>query len=185
MSSGNVYAGETRTPNSILAPAESGGGGGNVIAKWDRADLPSSDPALFTVHKTSPAISVDATNTTFYLHGVMPEDYAGEALELDLWVRCNTTNASHETDLSVTMEAMAHGEDDSGDSFNSTADTGTVTYTTTAYTLRLLTIALTNCLIEEEPAADQEFRLKVVCTAHDPGTSNRALITFARLRKVV
>lgn len=165
-------------PNSVEA------GGGNIIAQWDRGDLAATGPVLLTLHKTSQAMGGNATNATFYLHGVMPDDYNGEALELDLWVRCNTTDNTDTTVFSLTMECMAHGEDDSGDSFNATADTGTVTYTTTAYTLRKLTVALANCVSEEAPAADDEFRIKGTITTHDPGTSLPALITMARLRKV-
>lgn len=102
-----------------------------------------------------------STSESIILEGVVPAGYTGTGtLKLDLIGCANTTTAADDARIDVVTEFRTPGAAEAlnADNFDATADSGTFTFSTTAYSAQLLTITLTPATT---PAAGDRFRIKV------------------------
>lgn len=138
----------------------------NFTIQWQggKVDRPSSSFAQqyevpTTLHPCdafSPSVdeSVD-------LRGILPPEYTGSGtLKLTIKACANTTTAADDARIDVATEFKTPGAAEAMNSaaLDATPDSGTFTFSTTAYSLRDLTITLTPATT---PAAGDEFRIRV------------------------
>lgn len=113
-----------------------------------------------------PCIDLDAdTDEYFVLSGKVPDEYAGGALSLLLDACGNTTTAADDARIDVVTEFRTQGAAEAlnADNFDGTPDSGTFTFSTTAYSYQRLIIALTPATT---PVAGDRFRIKVTRDAN-------------------
>lgn len=111
-----------------------------------------------------PCIAFDpSTPQHIFLIGVIPDEHTGSGtLKLDIHGCANTTTAADDARLDVTTEFRTHdaGTPESLNVANldGTADSGTMTFSTTAYSGHVITITLTPATT---PAVGDDYRIKV------------------------
>lgn len=91
----------------------------------------------------------------------VPAEHTGSGtLKIDILVCANTTTAADDARIDVVTEFKTPGAGEAMNSaaFDGTADSGTVTFSTTAYSLQLLTITLTPATT---PAAGDKARIQI------------------------
>ncbi len=146
----------------------------NFSIQWQggKADRPSSnyaqqDEVPTTLHPCD-AFS-PSSDESVILSGVLPAEYTGSGtLKLDIFACANTTTAADDARLDVATEFKTQG---AGEAMNSsgidgTPDSGTMTFSTTAYSLQKLTVSLTPATT---PAAGDAFRIQVTRDADNGG----------------
>src|SRR3990172_10468674 len=132
--------------------------------QWEAPEvtLPATAFAQFTTQNVRPVNAFDATaDESVILEGIVPAEFTGAGtLKLRLLVMANTTTAADDARIDVVTEFRTPGAGESGnvDNFDGTADSGTLTFNTTAYEVRALTVTLTPATT---PAAGDKFRVKV------------------------
>lgn len=137
--------------------------------QWEAPEvtLPTSNYAEFSTQNNRPVNAFDAgTDEAVILEGIVPAELNGSGtLKLRLLLMANTTTASDDARIDVATEfrTPGAGESGNGDSFDGTPDSGTVTFSSTAYEIRALTITLTP---GTTPAAGDKFRIKVTRDAN-------------------
>ena len=95
------------------------------------------------------------------LEGVLPAEYTGAGtLKVRLLVCANTTTAADDARIDIVTEfrTPAAAEAMNVSNIDATPDSGTVTFSTTAYSLQVLVISLTPATT---PAAGDHFRIQV------------------------
>lgn len=104
------------------------------------------------------------TDETVILSGIVPAEAAGGTIKLGILACANTTTAANDAriDTSTEFRTAGVGEALNADNFGSLAS-GTMTFSTTAYSLQLLTITLT---LTTTPAPGDKFRVKVTRDAN-------------------
>ncbi len=96
-----------------------------------------------------PAVALNkTTDTAFVIEFIVPVEFTGSGtLKLGLYACSATTTAADDAQIDVATEAKTPDagtpEALNADNFDATADSGTFTFSTTAYSLHLLTITLT------------------------------------------
>jgi hypothetical protein len=141
----------------------------NFTIQWEAPEvtLPTSAFAEFTTQNNRPVNAFDAgADESIILEGVVPAEFTGAGtLKLRLLAMANTTSASDKARVDVVTEFRTPGAGESGntDNFDGTADSGTLTFSTTAYEVRALAITLTPATA---PAAGDKFRVKVMRDAN-------------------
>lgn len=137
-----------------------------VAFEADGANYPSANFAQRdTVPTTGAPCNAFAPSTadeSVILGGIVPAEYTGAgALKLAILACANTTTAADDARIDVVTEFRTQGaaEAMNADNFDGTADSGTFTFSTTAYSLQRLIITLTPATT---PAAGDKFRLKVI-----------------------
>lgn len=130
-------------------------------------DLPSSNYAQDDELPTTlaPCNAFDATtDETVILSGIVPAEAAGGTIKLGILACANTTTAADDAriDTSTEFRTPVVGESANADNFGSLSS-GTMTFSTTAYSVQLLTITLT---LTTTPAAGDKFRIKVTRDAN-------------------
>ena len=138
----------------------------NFTLQWDggKVDRPSSgfaqqDQVPTTLHPCD-AFS-PSTDESVILAGTLPAEYTGSGtLKLDILACANTTTAADDARIDVATEFKTQGAAEAMNSaaIDATPDSGTMTFSTTAYSLRRLTITLTPATT---PAAGDRFRIQV------------------------
>lgn len=116
-----------------------------------------------------PCAAFDAsTDEAVIIEGLVPAELSAGTLYLDLLVCANTTTAADDARFDVVTEFRTPGATEAmnADNFDASADSGTATFSTTAYSLQLLTITLTP---GTTPAAGDKFRIKITRDANNAG----------------
>lgn len=146
----------------------------NFTLQWDggKVDRPSASFAqqdqVPTTLRPCDAFSPSADESVI-LEGTLPAEYTGSGtLKLDILACANTTTAADDARLDAVTEFRTQGADEplNADNFDGTADSGTMTFSTTAYSLQRLTITLTP---GTTPAAGDRFRIKLTRDADNAG----------------
>ena len=107
-----------------------------------------------------------ATDESVILTGIVPAEYASGTLYLVIKACANTTTAADDARIDVATEFKTPGAAEAMNSsgIDGTPDSGTMTFSTTAYSLQTLTIALTPATT---PAAGDHFRIQVTRDANN------------------
>lgn len=137
--------------------------------QWEAPEvtLPLTSFAEFTTQNNRPVNAFDAnTDESVILEGIVPAEYSSiGTLKLRLLLMSSTSTAADDARIDVSTEFRTPGAGESGntDNFDGTPDSGTTTFSTTAYEVRVLTITLTP---GTTPAAGDKFRIKVTRDAN-------------------
>jgi hypothetical protein len=106
--------------------------------------------------------SFDPTTDWFViLPFTVPAEHTGAGtLKIDIWACANTTTAADDARIDVATEFKTPGASEAMNSANidATPDSGTMTFSTTAYSLQKLTISLTPAVA---PVAGDHGRIQV------------------------
>ena len=104
------------------------------------------------------------TDETVVLGGIVPVEAAGGTIKLAILACANTTTAADDARIDTYTEFRTPtvGESVNADNYG-TAASGTMTFSTTAYSLHLLTITLT---LTTTPVAGDKYRVKVTRDAN-------------------
>lgn len=125
-------------------------------------ELPSTNYAQHDELPTTlaPCNAFDATtDETLVLSGIIPAEYASGTLKLAILAGANTTTAADDARIDTYTEFRTPGAAESINADNyGTASSGTMTFSTTAYSLQLLTITLT---LTTTPAIGDKYRIKI------------------------
>lgn len=117
-----------------------------------------------------PCDAFDAsTDESVLLEGVVPAEHTGAGtLKLRIQACANTTTAANDARIDVATEFKTQGASEAINSANidGTPDSGTMTFSTTAYSLQELIISLTPAVT---PAAGDKFRIQVTRDANNGG----------------
>lgn len=148
----------------------------NWTLQWEpySVDLPAAN---YADHDTLPTSGAQcnafdpaaANDESVYLTGIVPAEHTGSGtLKLDILACANTTTAADDARIDVATEFRTPGaaEAMSVDNFDATPDSGTLTFSTTAYSLQKLTITLTPAVT---PAVGDKFRVRVTRDANNAG----------------
>lgn len=127
------------------------------------AKYPSSNRAALSTLNYRDVIAFDAaSDESIIFEFVVPPDYdsGAGALKIDILACANTTTAADDARIDAVTEFLTPGAAEAmdSDSFDGTADSGTFTFSTTAYSLQKLTITLTP---GTTPAAGDKARIKI------------------------
>ncbi len=143
---------------------------------------PSSNPAIQGVLPTTlePADQFDASTDQFViLEFIVPSTFTGlGTLKLRLIGAANTTTAADDSRWQVATEFRTAGASESlnADNFDGTTDDGTMTHSTTAYSMQELIITLTPAVT---PVAGDRGRIKVNRDANNGGgLDDLAVVSF-------
>jgi len=150
---------------SLVDPtAQSGAVGRYWTKEWDPGMVtnPASAFADFGVQNNRDVNAFDKnTDESVILEGIVPSKFRGTGtLKLRMLAMSSTTTAADDARIDVVTEFRTPGQSESGniDNFDGTADSGTFTFSTTAYSIQELIITLTPATT---PAAGDLFRIKV------------------------
>lgn len=117
-----------------------------------------------------PSVAFDAaTDESAVAEWVMPFEHTGSGtIKARIFYAGNTTTAADDVRWDIVGEALTpdNSENANSDSYGATADSGTGTFSTTAYSLESITITLTNFKADEAPAAGDKCRLKLTRDAN-------------------
>jgi hypothetical protein len=110
-----------------------------------------------------PCIAYDPTTPeSMFLIGVVPDEHntSSGTLKIDIHACANTTTAADDARIDVFTEFRTPGAAEAlnADNLDGTADSGTMTFSTTAYSDQKITITLTPATT---PAVGDDFRIKV------------------------
>lgn len=109
------------------------------------------------------------TDESVILEGTIPAEYTGSGtLKLDILGGANTTTAADDARIDIVTEFRTAGASESlnADDFDATPDSGTITFSTTAYSLQKLSVTLTPATT---PAVGDRFRIKITRDADNGG----------------
>lgn len=132
--------------------------------QWEppEVSLPASDFAEFSTHNHRPVNAFDRDDDeSVILEGILPAEYSGTGtLKLRLLAMADTTTAADKARIDAATEFRTPDAAESGgaDAFDATPDSGTMTFSTTAFSIQSLAITLTPATT---PAAGDKFRIKV------------------------
>ena len=107
-----------------------------------------------------------STEENIVIEGVVPDEFTGSGtLKIDLYACANTTTAADDARIDVATEFRTPdaGEALNIDDMDGTADSGTFTFSTTAYDGQKITITLTPAVT---PVAGNFFRIRVTRDAN-------------------
>lgn len=110
---------------------------------------------------TGAAAFNDGTVESVIIEGVVPAGFTGSGtLKIDVYGCNGTTTADLDARIDVKTEFRTPGaaEAMNVDNFDATPDSGTFTFSTTAYSLRKITITLTPAVT---PVAGDHYRIKI------------------------
>lgn len=150
----------------------------NFTITWEApaVSLPASSLAEHDTVPTSgkPANAFDAaSDESVYLEGILPFEYTGAgSLKLRVIGCANTTTAADDARIDVATEfrTPGAGEAANADNFDGTPDSGTMTFSTTAYAHMAQTITLARVnspFAFITPAAGDKFRIRVTRDANN------------------
>ena len=108
----------------------------------------------------------DTTDEALIIEGIVPTGFTGSGtLKIDIFGSNATTTAADDARFDVVTEFRTPGatEPTDVDNFDSTADSGTMTFSTTGHSLQLLTIDLTPAVT---PVAGDRYRIKITRDAN-------------------
>jgi len=115
-----------------------------------------------------PCDAFDAdTDETIWLEGVVPSGFNGNGtIKLDILACANTTTAADDARIDVATAFKTPGASEAMNSvtLDGTPDSGTMTFSTTAYSLQLLTVTLTPATT---PAKGDWFRIGITRDANN------------------
>lgn len=110
-----------------------------------------------------------AADESVILAGTLPAEYTGAGtLKLRILACANTTTAADDARIDVATEFKTQGATEAMNSaaIDGTPDSGTMTFSTTAYSLQELIVSLTPATT---PAAGDRFRIQVTRDANNAG----------------
>lgn len=108
----------------------------------------------------------DTTDERFIVSGHIPASFTGSGtLKMDIVACANTTTAADDAQIDVATEHKTAGAGEALNSanFDATPDSGTFTFSTTAYSMQKITITLTPAVT---PVAGDKFRYQITRDAN-------------------
>ena len=146
------------------------------------ASFPASNYATLDTRNTHPVLDFDTTTQeTVYFHGVMPDNYDGEGITIQIWWTVTT-----ETTGTVGWEAdfeLMTGLDIDGDSFNTTANTITATtVSATNGTMQTTSVSIADGTAMDSLVAGSLFRLRIRRDVGNDTAANDAELHMVEMR---
>lgn len=159
--------------------------------QWEAPEfhIPASGGGSFSVDSTTgrPVMDLDAsTDEYFIVEGIVPAENTGATYKCRIYAMANTTTAADDARIDVKGECRTPNNNERGDAddFSDPADSGTMTFSTTAYAIMSIDITLTtNFEADEVPTAGDKVRLKFTRDA-DNGSGLDSLAVDLRVLAV-
>lgn len=138
-------------------------GGSKIIGNWDpttKVSFPATNYATLDVRNGRPVLDFNTTTQeAAYFTGVMPDNYAGEGVTVQVWFTV-TTVTSGTIGWDVSLELMTALDMD-GDSFATAQVITAVTVSGTNGTLQTASVNIANGAAMDNLVAGSPFRLRI------------------------
>lgn len=141
-----------------------GSGGSKIIKNWTPSDasFPTTNYATLDTRNTHPVLDFDTTTQeAVYFHGIMPDNYAGEGITVEVWWTA-ATSTSGTIGWDVSLEDMDNaGLDIDTDSFATAQTITPVTVPSTSGHVTSTSVNISNGANMANLAAGDLFRLRI------------------------
>lgn len=147
---------------SISGGALNASAGSKIIRNWSPTDasFPASNYATLDTRNTHPVLDFDTTTQeTAYFHGVVPDNYNGEGITVDVWWTA-TTETTGTVGWEVSLEQMT-GLDIDGNSFASAQTITAATVSGTNGTVQKSSVSIADGAAMASLVAGDLFRLSI------------------------
>lgn len=162
MSSNSASAVPSQQSVKAYVDASTGSSGSKIIRNWlpTDASFPASNYATLDTRNTHPVLDfATGTPETVYFRGVMPDNYAGEGITVELWWTA-TTETTGTVGWDVSLEKM-DGLDIDSDNFATAQTVTAATVSATNGTIQSSSVNISDGANMASLSAGDLFRIRI------------------------